>query len=459
MKTTDVRSGRKRPRRLKIAMASLGCPKNLVDAEVMLGLLREAGHVLTPHEEEADVIIVNTCGFIEPASQESINRILELSQLKETGRLKALIVTGCLAQRYADELAKEMPEVDAVVGTGQFPRIAEIVEQVVGEGGRPVLTEPYEYLYQDEPRVVATPRHYAYVKIAEGCDNRCTYCTIPQIRGRFRSRRMEVIEEEVRRLASQGVKEVILVAQDTTRYGSDIYGECSLDQLISRLARIEGIRWIRSLYAYPSRITPGLLRVLAEEPKAVKYLDIPLQHIDDDVLRRMGRLGSSDHIKRLIEEVRSAVPGVTLRSTFIVGFPGETEEAFQRLLEFLRWARLDRVGVFPYYAEEGTPAAEMEGQIPEEEKERRRHLAMETQREISRANNEKRVGDVVEAIVDGPSEESELVTVVRSQAEAPEIDGVIYVGNAHPPAGEFIKVRLVEAADYDMVGEAVDWTE
>lgn len=456
MESTNTRSRSKRPRRLKIAVSSLGCPKNLVDAEVMLGLLRQAGHELTPHEEEADVIIVNTCGFIEPASQESINRILELSQLKETGRLRALIVTGCLAQRYAGELAKEMPEVDAVVGTGQFPRIVEIVEEVVGEGVRPVLTEPYEYLYQDEPRVVSTPKHYAYVKIAEGCDNRCTYCTIPQIRGSFRSRRMEVVEEEVRRLASQGVREVILVAQDTTRYGSDIYGEYSLDKLISRLARIEEIRWIRSLYTYPSRITPGLLKVLAEEPKAVKYLDIPLQHIDDDVLRRMGRQGRSDDIKRLIEEVRRAVPGVTLRSTFIVGFPGETEEAFQRLLEFLRWAQLDRVGVFPYYAEEGTPAADMEGQIPEEEKERRRHLAMEEQRRISHGNNEKRVGDVVEAIVDGPSEESELVTVVRSQAEAPEIDGVIYVGNAHPPAGEFIKVRLIEAADYDLVGEAVE---
>lgn len=442
----------------KCAVVSLGCPKNLVDSEVMVGLLRDAGFQTIANEAEAEVIIVNTCGFIDPAKEESIETILWCARLKnpEYGRCKVLIVTGCLVQRYADELFKEIPEIDALLGTGDFAEIVSVVQKVLHGDKIKCVGEP-TYLYDHTvSRVPSTMPHTAYVKIAEGCNNRCSYCAIPSIRGRFRSRTIESIFKEVIHLVERGVKEVILVAQDTTGYGEDIYGDYSLDTLIAKLATIDELVWIRTLYTYPTRFTDGLIDVIAGEPKVCKYVDLPLQHASDEVLRRMNRKGTQSDVRMLIEKLRSRVPGITIRSSFIVGFPGETDEQFEELLQFLSDMQLDRVGIFEYSREEGTAAGAMENQVPPEVKRERFDRAMSLQRAISRKRMQARIGQVLDVVIEGKSEESEWVTVGRSQGEAPDIDGLIYIGNEHPAPGEFRKVKIIDAGDYDLVGEIVD---
>ncbi|MGE5593867.1 MAG: 30S ribosomal protein S12 methylthiotransferase RimO [Betaproteobacteria bacterium] len=439
-----------------IALISLGCAKNLVDSEVMAGVLVGAGYRMVASPEDADVIVVNTCAFIDEAQQEAVDTILELAGYKRSGRCQALVVAGCLAQRFASELLAEIPEVDAVVGTGDFPHIASVVGRVLS-GERMSLVGTPCYLYDENaPRVVSTPPYMAYVKIAEGCSNRCSYCVIPELRGPYRSRPVESIVSEVRGLARAGAKELILIAQDTTRYGEDIYGRPSLAELLREVCKVNGPRWVRVLYMYPSRVTEDLIEVMASEPKVCKYVDLPLQHADDDILRSMNRRGTSEDARKVIAAFRRAMPGVTIRSTFIVGFPGETDDKFERLLDFLKEVRLDRVGVFAYSPQPGTPAAKLRGRVQARVKERRRREAMEVQRVISREKNEARVGKVFDVLIEGRSEESDLVTVGRSEAEAPEIDGLIYIGNEHPAPGEFRRVRIVEAGDYDLVGEVLE---
>jgi len=436
-----------------VALISLGCTKNLVDSEVMAGVLAGAGYRMVSSPEDADAIVVNTCAFIDEAQQEAVDTILELARYKKSGRCQALVVTGCLAQRSASELLAEVPEIDAVVGTGDFPHIANVVGRVLS-GERVHLVGTPCYLYDENaPRILSTPPYMAYVKIAEGCSNRCSYCVIPELRGPYRSRPLESVVSEVRALARAGVKELILIAQDTTRYGEDIYGHPSLAELLREVCEVEGPRWVRVLYMYPSRVTQELIEVMATEPKICKYVDLPLQHADDEILKAMNRIGSSEDAREIIAAFRRAMPDVTIRSTFIVGFPGETDEKFERLLEFLKEVRLDRVGVFAYSPQPGTPAAKLRGRVPSRVKERRRREAMEVQRAISRQKNEARVGRVFDVLIEGRSEESELVTVGRSEAEAPEIDGLIYIGNEHPMPGEFRRVKIVEAGDYDLVGE------
>ncbi|HHY47217.1 MAG TPA: 30S ribosomal protein S12 methylthiotransferase RimO [Firmicutes bacterium] len=447
-------------------MVSLGCAKNLVDSEVMLGILKDRGFEIVPDEAGADVIIVNTCGFILPAKQESINEVLRLARLKQGGRLKALIMTGCLPQRYGEELAKELPEVDAFVGPGEITAIARVIRDVLqiyrtGQPGRPagrrpvLISEP-RFIYSHEtPRIISTPPYTAYVKIAEGCDNRCSYCVIPSIRGRFRSRPIESIVSECMRLAGNGARELILVAQDTTRYGEDLYGTFKLASLLREISRIEGVVWVRFLYTYPTHITDELIEVVACEPKICKYFDIPLQHADDRVLRMMGRRNSREDALALINRIRTRIPDVTLRSTFIVGFPGETEDAFDSLLDFLEETKLDRVGVFAYSEEEGTPAEALPDKVPEDVKEERFRRAMELQRRISREKLEARVGSEEMVLVEGLSEESDLVVVARSQREAPGIDGLIYIGDATLKAGTFHQARITGASDHDLAAEII----
>ncbi|MEW5867063.1 MAG: 30S ribosomal protein S12 methylthiotransferase RimO, partial [Bacillota bacterium] len=386
-----------------VALVSLGCAKNLVDSEVMVGLLTEAGYEVTTSVGEADVIIVNTCGFIMEAQEEAVDTILELAGHKDSGRCRALIVTGCLAQRFAGELMAEIPEIDAVVGTGDFPEIVAVVRRVLS-GERIRLVGTPCYIYDDTtPRAISTPPYTAYIKIAEGCSNRCSYCVIPDLRGLFRSRPIESIVAEAGRLAQGGAKELILIAQDTTRYGEDIYGRYSLADLLREVCKIDGPRWVRVLYMYPTRVTDQLIEVMASEPKICKYVDLPLQHADDDILKAMNRKGTSEDARAVIARLRDAIPDITIRSTFIVGFPGETEQKFRRLLEFLEAVRLDRAGVFAYSPEDGTPAAKFPGQVPPATRERRRRRAMEVQRAISRQKNRAKVGKVFDVLIEGPS--------------------------------------------------------
>lgn len=441
---------------MKCGIVSLGCPKNLVDTEVMLGLLKIQGYDITPHAEEAEVIIVNTCAFIDEAKEEAVDTILEMARYKEVGRCKLLIVAGCLAQRYSDELLVELPEVDAFVGVGEFHKLPQVIEEAL-HGRRFALCHEPTFIYDHTfPRVQTTPGHIAYIKIAEGCDNRCAYCVIPDIRGPFRSRPMDSILEEARILVDKGVKEIILVAQDTTRYGLDIYGEYALAQLLKRMVRIDPAVWLRVLYMYPTRITQELIEVMASEPGICKYVDLPLQHIDKGLLSRMGRPENPEKVRRLIHDLKDAMPALTLRTSFIVGFPGETDEAHMSLLEFIEEVEFDRLGVFKYSREEGTKAWNMPHQVPDEVKEARQMEAMELQRKISKRRNRARVGHLLDVLIDGPSQESEWVTIARSQGEAPDIDGLIYIGNEHPAPGEFRRVKIIDAGDYDFVGEIVD---
>ncbi len=441
---------------LKIGMVSLGCSKNLIDSEIMLGSLQGAGYDITSHAEAADVIVVNTCGFIESAKSESINTILEMAMHKETGRCRALIVAGCLSQRYSRELMEEIPEIDGMLGTGELDRLPELL-QAVEEGQRVTYVSHPGFDY-DEPlaRVVTTAPHSVYLKIAEGCSHSCAYCVIPSLRGPYRSRTMANILEEAQCLADNGARELILIAQDTSAYGKDLPDAPELPELLRELAKIPEIHWLRVLYTYPTTFSHRLIEEFVRNPKVCHYVDLPLQHASDSVLVRMGRGPVAKAQKRLIDNLRSAMPDVALRSSFIVGFPGETEAEFQELLSFLAEVRFDHVGIFSYSAEEGTPAAQLPDQVPEAIKEERYKRAMKLQQEISEKKNQARVGQTYEVIIDGPCEETDLVLVARSQYQAPDVDGVIYIGNRWLPAGELAPARIIQGHSYDLVAETME---
>ena len=441
---------------LKVGLVSLGCPKNLVDSEIMLGLIKESGFVITSKEQDADILVINTCSFIDEAKEESINTILELARHKAEGKCSAVLVAGCLAQRYPQELLLEIPEIDGLVGTGFVTEIAGAIRRTLN-GERVLLVGKPGCLHQaDSPRILATPSHTAYLQIAEGCDNRCSYCVIPEIRGPYRSREIEDILTEAAGLAFRGVKELVLTAQDTTRYGLDLYARLALDELLTRLAGIEGLVWIRILYAYPTFITDQLIATLAADKKICRYLDIPLQHASDNVLKRMNRSGSRKEYVSLIEKLRQSIPGITLRSTFIVGFPGETEEDFQDLLDFMAQVKLDRVGIFVYSREEGTSAAKMAGQVPEDIKTERRDRAMEIQQKISLEINQRKIGDTVTVLVEGSSSEDAGLYKGRSEGDAPDIDGrVLIKSNKNLEPGDFVRVLIESASWYDLYGTQV----
>lgn len=437
----------------KIGMVSLGCPKNQVDAEVMLASLKNAGFEITPVEAEADVIIINTCGFIEDAKSEAIENIIEAAKYKEEGNLRALIVTGCLAERYRDEISREIPEADVVVGIGKNGDIVNIVNEALNGNFKNRYGEKCELDFGGE-RLLTTPPYTAYLKIAEGCDNCCTYCAIPLIRGHFRSRPIDDCIAEAKKLAENGVKELVLVAQDTTRYGEDLNGGKSmLPELLQRLAEIEGLHWIRTLYTYPERISDELLKVIARESKVVPYLDIPMQHANGEILRLMNRSGDSKSLMELVNKIRAAVPDITLRTTMLCGFPGETETHFEELCEFVKAARFDRLGCFAYSEEEGTPAAGFNNQVEPQTRQDRAENVMELQLSIAADKNEAKIGSVQEVLCEGYDNYIRCY-FGRSAADAPEIDGKIFFISDRPlEIGEFYSVRINDTLDYDLLGE------
>lgn len=442
---------------MKAGFVSLGCSKNLVDTEMMLGILREHGIELTPEPAEADILIVNTCAFIESAKEESITTILNMAEYKESGRCRSLIVAGCLGQRYGQELLDDMPEADAIIGTGAWNRIMEAVEESL-KGHRVVIVGEDKLLYDEHtPRITTTPAYTAYVKIAEGCNNRCAFCAIPYIRGAYRSRPIEDIRDEVANLAARGVKEIILIAQDTTEYGRDLYGEPQLAKLLRTLCTVEGVHWIRTLYSYPTYFSDELIETIASEPKLVKYVDLPMQHAHDEVLRRMHRPDTQASMRALIEKLRTRIPGVTIRSTFIVGFPGETDAQYQTLRNFLEEMRLDKVGVFTYSREEGTPAYDMPNQVPEDVMQERYHDLMSLQCKISEELNHELEGKELEVLVEGRDEEQANIAVGRSYREAPDVDGQVYIeGDTDSQIGDLVRVRVLQGFTYDVVGERVE---
>ena len=439
---------------MKAGFISLGCSKNLVDTEVMLGELTVHGIEITPEPAEADILIVNTCAFIQSAKEESITTVLNMADYKETGRCRSLIVAGCLGQRYKQELLDELPEADAILGTGAWGRIMEAVEETL-KGHRVVIAGEDDTLYDEKtPRITTTPDYTAYVKIAEGCDNRCAFCAIPQIRGRFRSRRMEDICAEIERLTEKGVREVVLIAQDSTLYGKDIYGKPVLAELLRNICKVPKLKWVRTLYCYPKFFTDELIDVYANEPKVCKYVDLPLQHADNDVLRSMHRPDTREDMVALLDKLRARIPGVTIRSTFIVGFPGETDAQYQTLRKFLEEQRLDRVGVFTYSREEDTAAYDMPNQVSEEVMQERYHDLMSLQSKISEEVNQSFEGKELEVLVEGRDEEQPNICVGRSYREAPEVDGQVYVENdTDSKPGDIIKVRVLQGFTYDVVGE------
>jgi ribosomal protein S12 methylthiotransferase len=447
----------------KVGFISLGCPKNLVDSEVMMGRLKQEGYEITGDAAEADMLVVNTCGFIAEAKQESIDAILEAARLKTEGKCERLVVAGCLVERYRDELRAEMPEVDAFIGTSQINDISKVADARINTRQLPVLplgNQTATYLYDEStPRVLATPGHYAYVKIAEGCDRPCAFCFIPQMRGHFRSRRFGSVLAEARQLAARGVKEIILVAQDSSRYGEDLGEQDALAQLMRELCHLEGIEWVRVMYTYPTHISDAFLDVLAEEPKAVKYLDMPLQHASRNVLRLMKRGGSRESLERLVARVRRRVPGIAVRTTFITGFPGEMEEDFEELLAFIRNVEFDRVGVFTYSDEEGTPAFDLPGKVDPKIARKRRDRLMKAQSRISLKRNRERVGRTVRVLFEGASIESDLLWQGRTETQAPDIDGCVLINDAPegfaPEPGQFLNVEITEAQQYDLVGRIV----
>ncbi len=440
----------------KVSLVSLGCPKNLVDAEVMLGYLAREAYEITTDEKEADIIIVNTCSFIKDAKQESIDTILDLADRKHDGRCRLLIVTGCLPQRYQEELCQELPEVDIFIGTGDYPRIAEIIAEKRQTDGQLRYTGDPNYLYSDDlPRLNSSPAYSAYLKIAEGCSNCCSYCVIPSLRGAFRSRPLAKLLEEARGLVAGGVKELNLIAQDITGYGRDLAGHPSLEELISGLAAIDGVRWIRLLYAYPDGITDSLIDLIKREEKLCKYLDIPLQHIADPILQKMGRRGSEAEIRSLIAKLRQEVPQIALRTSLIVGFPGETEEDFKKLLQFVEEAQFDRLGVFCYSREEGTSAAAMPEQVSERLKRERYKKLMKAQARVSFKRNRLLVDTLEQVIVEGYSEETELLLRGRSIKQAPDIDGMVYITSGTAQVGDIVTLRITDSSDYDLIGEIV----
>lgn len=438
---------------MKILFISLGCDKNLVDTEVMLGLLASRGYEMTDDETQADIIVINTCCFIHDAKEESIQNILDMAEYKKEGKVKALIVTGCLAERYRQEILDEIPEVDEVLGTTAYDKILDAVDQAL-EGKHSVILSDLDALPLPETkRLVTTGGHFAYLKIAEGCDKHCTYCIIPKIRGNFRSVPMERLIQEAQELADQGVKELILVAQETTLYGKDLYGEKSLHRLLRELCRISGIRWIRILYCYPEEITDELIQVMKEEEKVCNYLDIPIQHASDEILKRMGRRTTKQELKDIIGKLRREIPDICLRTTLITGFPGETEEQHEELAEFVDEMEFDRLGVFTYSPEEGTPAASMPDQIDEEVKEERQAELMELQQEIAFDNAESMIGREVLVMIEGKVAD-ENAYVGRTYRDAPNVDGLIFINTDEELlSGDFARVKVTGALEYDLIGE------
>lgn len=440
---------------MKILFISLGCDKNLVDSEVMLGLLRENQYEITDDEQEADVIVINTCCFINDAKEESITTILEMAELKKSGKLKALIVTGCLAQRYKDEIRKEIPEVDAILGTNSYEDICNAVEEAL-KGKVMEEFKDLDYLpLVDAKRINTTGGYFSYLKIAEGCDKHCTYCIIPEIRGDYRSVPMEKLVKEATQLAENGVEELILVAQETTMYGKDIYGEKKLPVLLKKLCEISGIKWIRILYCYPEEITDELIQVIKEEPKICNYLDMPIQHGADGILKRMGRRTNKKELISIVEKLRKEIPDICLRTTLISGFPGETQEQHEELLAFVKQLRFDRLGVFTYSPEEGTPAASFADQVPEEVKQQRRNEIMEAQQKIAFETAEERLYQKVEVLIEGKLPE-ENVFIGRTYRDAPNVDGYIFVQSSHELiSGEMVMAQVTDAKEYDLIGEVV----
>ena len=438
----------------KVSMVSLGCPKNQVDAEMMLHLLKEAGFELSSEEAKADAIIINTCGFIEEAKKEAIENILEAARYKTEGNCKAIIVTGCLAERYKDDVTEEIPEVDVCVGIGKNKDIAEIVKNALNGKFGNAFGQKYE-LNLNTPRILGGVPYSTYLKISDGCDNCCTYCAIPKIRGRMRSRTIEECVNEARRLAESGVKELTVIAQDTTAYGTDIYGEPKLCELLKELCKIEGLHWIRTLYTYPERISDELLDLIKKEKKLVKYLDIPIQHSNSEILRKMNRKGDNKSLRELINRIRTKIPEITIRTTLITGFPGETEEQFCELHEFVSEMEFDRLGCFPYSAEEDTVAANMPDQIDEQTKVDRMEHIMETQMTVSANKNKKKCGETVEVLIEGYDNYIKCY-FGRSEADAPEIDGkVFFIAKRPLKIGDFVKVKIFDTIEYDLMGEQI----
>ena len=455
-----------------VLFVSLGCDKNLVDSEKMLGLLNEAGYRVAQEESEADAIVVNTCCFIHDAKEESVETILEMAEWKKKGRLKALIVTGCMAQRYQDEIKQEIPEVDAVIGTTGYTEIVPILDEILAEAEasqkEAAVEEPKEKSFVNccpsidllpaslaDKRVVTTGGYTAYLKIAEGCNKRCTYCIIPYIRGHYRSFPMEDLLEEARKLAEGGVKELILIAQETTVYGMDCYGRKALPELLTKLCEIEGIEWIRILYCYPEEITDELIAVMKKEKKICHYLDIPIQHSEDTILKRMGRRTNRAELVSLVEKLRKEIPDIVLRTTLITGFPGETEEEFKNMVDFVDSMEFDRLGVFPYSAEEGTKAAEMDGQITEEVKESRRDEIMALQQEISADKAASRIDDEMSVLIEGYLYEDDIY-IGRTYMDAPKVDGNVFVrAEEELISGDIVPVRITGANEYDLMGDVI----
>lgn len=437
-----------------IGLVSLGCAKNQTDAEIMLGILASDGFAITHDPAEADIIIVNTCGFIETAKQESIDAILEMAQYKE-GRCRLLIATGCLAERYSSDILKELPEVDAIVGTGDYDKIAEVIRRAFN-GEKPVICGHKERTIEERlPRILSTPSYTAYLKIADGCDNNCTYCAIPMIRGHFRSRKIEDITDEARSLAESGVKELILIAQDTSRYGIDLYGEYSLDKLLEELVKIEGIEWIRVHYFYPEAITDSLIDTMAKYDKICNYIDMPVQHGNNYILKRMARRTTQEEMLRKIEKIREKMPDCTIRTSIIVGFPGETREHFDDLYEFVKKVRFDRMGVFTYSQEEDTPAASFPDQIDEDVKDERLDSLMTLQQGISLELNKQKIGKTLEVIAEGYDEDNFLF-YGRSRGDSIEVDGKVYFAAEDEIfAGDIVDVEILDADEYDLTGKVV----
>ena len=433
-------------------MISLGCPKNQVDGEALLAKLKKAGYEIVNSIEDSDVMIVNTCGFIEQAKKEAIDTILEVAEYKNAGLISAIVVTGCLAERYQDEIIKEMPEVDAVLGIGANSDIVKTCDKALC--GIVTTSFPNKcYLSINDERIISTPSHWAYLKIAEGCDNRCSYCAIPGIRGGFRSRTIESCVDEAKALAESGVKELILIAQDTTKYGQDLYGKYSLDILLKELVKIDGIEWIRLFYCYPQRITDSLINVIANEEKVCSYIDIPLQHSDKTVLKNMNRVGDGDDYRALISKMRKAIPDLALRTTFMVGFPGETDEQFENLCKFTEDVKFDKMGCFTFSPEEDTPAYDMQNQIDDDVKVRRQEVLMNKQYSITEELNKQRIGRIYKVIIDTFDGEK---YVGRSYMDSPEIDsGIIFTSDNNLNNGDFVNVKITDYNGYDLIGEAI----
>jgi ribosomal protein S12 methylthiotransferase len=456
LKVLKLNSGGKSlEKKCLIYFESLGCDKNLVDSEVMLGMLNQEGFTLTMNAEDADAIIINTCSFIHDAKEESINTIIEYAGLKEGGQLKALIVVGCLTELYKEEVMKEIPEIDAILGAANYDRILEAVSEALA-GHKYIRFDSID----NNPevfinRTTETTKHYGYLKIAEGCDNNCTYCIIPKLRGKFRSRKMESLIEEVRFLVDQGKTEIILVAQDVGKYGTDIYNKKALPELIQKIAEVEGVHWIRLLYVYPEDVTEELISLMKDDPKLLHYIDMPLQHVDDTILKRMARKSRQESIRNLILRLREQVPDICIRTTFIVGFPGETEEAFQELYRFVDVMKLDRVGVFTYSREEGTPAYTMDNQIDASLSMKRKDQIMLLQQNISTEKNRSMIGRTIEVMVDGYVPKDDIY-IGRSYKDTPDVDGYVFLESDETLlSGDFVTVKIVQANEYDLIGEII----